>query len=165
MPDSPNPEVPEVPDAANPLVEPLEVRTTSVACLEVEQASFTNPWTREMYAYELRNRDVVPYLRRARGRLPRGGFLRVLAHRGRGPHQQPGHPPACRGQGLGTLADAARADRGPAPRAVRATLEVRASNAGARRFYESMGFAVTATRPRYYTNPTEDALILWRDLA
>ena len=39
------------------------------------------------------------------------------------------------------------------------------SNAGARRFYEQMGFAVTATRPRYYTNPTEDALILWRDLA
>ena len=40
-----------------------------------------------------------------------------------------------------------------------------ASNEGARRFYETMGFAVTATRPRYYTNPTEDALILWRDLA
>ena len=35
----------------------------------------------------------------------------------------------------------------------------------ARRFYEGMGFAVTATRPRYYTNPTEDALILWRELA
>ncbi len=49
--------------------------------------------------------------------------------------------------------------------AVRATLEVRASNQAARRFYEAMGFAVTATRPRYYTDPTEDALILWRELS
>ena len=48
--------------------------------------------------------------------------------------------------------------------AVRATLEVRASNEGARRFYAEMGFTVTATQPQYLTNPAEDALILWRDL-
>ena len=38
------------------------------------------------------------------------------------------------------------------------------SNEAARRFYEGLGFAVTATRPQhYYTNPVEDALILWRE--
>jgi len=32
--------------------------------------------------------------------------------------------------------------------------------------YQRLGFKVTATRQRYYTNPEEDALILWRlDLA
>jgi ribosomal-protein-alanine N-acetyltransferase len=73
--------------------------------------------------------------------------------------------PAYRAKGLGTalmrrvLTEARRLG------AVRATLEVRASNQGARRFYEAMGFAVTATRPRYYSEPTEDALILWRELA
>ena len=46
----------------------------------------------------------------------------------------------------------------------RATLEVRTSNVGARRLYEAMGFNVTATRPKYYSRPVEDALILWRDL-
>ena len=45
----------------------------------------------------------------------------------------------------------------------RATLEVRASNEAARRFYERLGFYVAATRRNYYTNPVEDALILWRD--
>jgi [ribosomal protein S18]-alanine N-acetyltransferase len=41
-----------------------------------------------------------------------------------------------------------------------AHLEVRASNAAALRFYESHGFAVTGRRPRYYSAPTEDALLL-----
>ena len=46
----------------------------------------------------------------------------------------------------------------------RATLEVRASNAAARRLYEAAGFRVTNVRPKYYSRPVEDALILWRDL-
>jgi ribosomal-protein-alanine N-acetyltransferase len=46
----------------------------------------------------------------------------------------------------------------------RATLEVRASNTGARRLYERLGFAVTGTRRNYYTNPVEDAQILWAEL-
>jgi len=45
----------------------------------------------------------------------------------------------------------------------RATLEVRAGNTGARRLYERLGFYVAGTRRNYYTNPVEDALILWRD--
>ena len=45
----------------------------------------------------------------------------------------------------------------------RATLEVRAGNTGARRLYERLGFYTAGTRRNYYTNPVEDALILWRD--
>ena len=45
----------------------------------------------------------------------------------------------------------------------RATLEVRASNTGARRLYERLGFYVAGSRPSYYSSPVEDALILWRD--
>ena len=47
--------------------------------------------------------------------------------------------------------------------ATRATLEVRASNEGARRLYERLGFSVAGVRPNYYSSPVEDALILWRD--
>ena len=43
----------------------------------------------------------------------------------------------------------------------RATLEVRASNEAAIRLYQKLGFRVTASRPRYYTNPEEDGLVLW----
>ena len=45
----------------------------------------------------------------------------------------------------------------------KATLEVRASNQAALLLYERLGFHVTAVRERYYTQPDEDALILWRD--
>jgi ribosomal-protein-alanine N-acetyltransferase len=47
--------------------------------------------------------------------------------------------------------------------ATRATLEVRASNEAARRFYEGLGFRAAAVRKHYYTNPVEDAVILWRE--
>ena len=36
--------------------------------------------------------------------------------------------------------------------------------ARAAQLYERLGFYVAATRRHYYTNPVEDALILWVDL-
>src|SRR2546425_4490531 len=39
-------------------------------------------------------------------------------------------------------------------------LEVRASNASARRLYESLGFGEVARRARYYRRPVEDAVVL-----
>lgn len=44
-------------------------------------------------------------------------------------------------------------------------LEVRQSNAVARRLYESVGFAEVARRPRYYRRPVEDAVVLRAALA
>jgi [ribosomal protein S18]-alanine N-acetyltransferase len=44
-------------------------------------------------------------------------------------------------------------------------LEVRASNLAALRFYERHGFVVAGKRPRYYTAPIEDALLLNLSLA
>ncbi|MGE0446942.1 MAG: ribosomal-protein-alanine N-acetyltransferase RimI, partial [Vicinamibacterales bacterium] len=41
--------------------------------------------------------------------------------------------------------------------------EVRASNEAARRLYERLGFYVAGARKNYYSQPVEDALILWRD--
>ena len=44
----------------------------------------------------------------------------------------------------------------------RLTLEVRASNSGALRLYEGLGFRSAGTRPRYYQDNGEDAVIMWR---
>lgn len=43
-------------------------------------------------------------------------------------------------------------------------LEVRASNAPAITLYEGFGFISVGRRPKYYVNPTEDALILRKEL-
>jgi ribosomal-protein-alanine N-acetyltransferase len=43
------------------------------------------------------------------------------------------------------------------------TLEVRKSNRGAIKMYESFGFICTGLRKGYYRDNGEDALIMWRD--
>jgi len=71
--------------------------------------------------------------------------------------------PELRGQGLGTVLMKRVFEEAATLGAKRATLEVRASNDGARRLYERLGFYVAGTRRGYYSNPVEDALVLWRD--
>ena len=132
----------------------------AVAALEAE--SFSNPWTREMLARELRNSDVARvYVLRS----PDGGVRAFLAcwvifdelH-----INTLAVDPAHRRHGLATtllrfvMADAARGG------AERATLEVRRSNEAALRLYDRLGFIVEGVRRQYYTQPEEDALILWR---
>ena len=41
-------------------------------------------------------------------------------------------------------------------------LEVRKSNTAAQALYRAFGFSPVGTRPRYYQNPTEDALLMAR---
>ena len=43
------------------------------------------------------------------------------------------------------------------------TLEVRVSNTGAIRLYETLGFRARGLRRGYYTDNREDAVIMWRD--
>jgi ribosomal-protein-alanine N-acetyltransferase len=43
------------------------------------------------------------------------------------------------------------------------TLEVRKSNRGALKMYESFGFICTGIRKGYYRDNGEDALIMWKD--
>lgn len=144
-------------------IEPLDGDEDLDGVLAVEEESFTNPWTKEMYAWELQNRSVchIFVVRTPEHRV--AGFcafwlvvdeihINNLAIR-----------PALRGQGIGTQLIRRVFDEAKRLGARRATLEVRRSNEAARRLYERVGFRVTGTRPNYYTNPVEDALILWRD--
>lgn len=145
-------------------VEPFEGDQDLDGVLEVEAESFTNPWTRAMYAWELQNPDVCHIYVVRTGTCRVAGFCAFWLVVDEVHVNNVALRPLYRGRGMGTalmrrvLTEARRLG------AVRATLEVRASNAGAIRFYQEMGFAVTATRPQYYTNPAEDALILWREL-
>ncbi len=72
--------------------------------------------------------------------------------------------PAFRRRGVaGGLLEAALAD-GRSAGIRKVFLEVRVSNAGAIAFYERQGFAPAGRRPRYYSDPAEDALVLARPL-
>jgi len=71
--------------------------------------------------------------------------------------------PQYRGRGMGSAVLRHVLNEARQLGATRATLEVRASNEGARRLYERLGFHLAGVRPNYYSSPVEDALILWRD--
>lgn len=69
--------------------------------------------------------------------------------------------PDHRGRGHATrlLIDLLRA--GAAVGAVAATLEVRAADRATHRVYARLGFAPAGVRARYYSDPTDDAVIMW----
>lgn len=69
-----------------------------------------------------------------------------------------------RRQGVASQLLAAAVEASRAAGAKRAFLEVRESNAGAIAFYQRHAFALAGRRPRYYSNPPEDALVLRRSL-
>ena len=131
--------------------------------LFVESESFTNPWTREMYAWELQNRAVCHILVVRTQERPVVGFCAFWLVVDEIHINNVAILPALRGQGIGTALMNRVFEEAKRLGARRATLEVRASNDGARRLYERLGFDVAGTRRHYYTNPVEDALILWRD--
>lgn len=143
---------------------PMVIERDLDGILAVDQASFTNPWTREMFEWEAAHSDV------ARVYVVRAGGAGVIAYCAGWIVFDELHInnlavlPAWRRRGVGralleaVLAEARRLG------AVRATLEVRASNQAARALYERAGFRPAGLRRGYYTNPVEDALILWCDL-
>jgi ribosomal-protein-alanine N-acetyltransferase len=133
----------------------------AIVSLEVE--SFTNPWSRDTLVWELQNSDVtqVFVLRDERDAVVAFCVCWVIFDE---LHINTlAVAPVARRGGRATfllrlvMAEAARAG------ATKATLEVRASNQAALGLYDRLGFRVAAQRPRYYTRPEEDALILWRD--
>ena len=131
--------------------------------LEIETASFTSPWTREMYLAELENRNVSYCFLASFDNGPAIGFCsfwRVLDEL----HiNNLAVLPDFRHRGVGAELLAFVLNEGARLGALRATLEVRRSNTPALMLYERYGFTVAGIRRDYYSNPQEDALILWKD--
>ena len=144
-------------------IEPIASPSDIEDVLVIEDASFTNPWSREMYLSELQNTGVS-FLFLARD--PTGhaigfcSFWRVLDEL----HiNNLAVLPEFRRAGVGSALLTRALEEGLARGARRATLEVRRSNAAARQLYERFGFTVAGVREDYYTHPDEDALVLWRE--
>lgn len=131
--------------------------------LEVERASFSNPWSRQMFVWEMQNAGVsyAYVLRTPEWRV--AGFCTVWLVLDEVHINNIAIRPECRGQGAGRILLTVVLRTGAAHGATRATLEVRRSNTAALKLYEGMGFRIGGTRRSYYTSPVEDALILWLD--
>ena len=136
-----------------------------VRLLRIEEESFSGPWTRKMFEVELEG-NPFSYLFAARsiydGEASGGivGYVCFWVVFNEVRVMTLAVEPSVRRQGIASELVQFMLTFGRAQGAVRAILEVRASNLAARGLYEQMGFRQTAVRTKYYANPTEDAILM-----
>ena len=133
------------------------------AVLVVEEASFSNPWSREMYLAELENKGIsfCFVAKDEHGRV--AGFCSFWHVLDELHINNLAVLPEFRRAGIAASLLKRVLKEGAALGARRATLEVRRSNDPARLLYERFGFSIASVRRAYYTKPVEDALVLWRE--
>ncbi len=129
---------------------------------EIERASYPTPWSRSMFAAELRKPSSIAlgaYLEE--GELV--GYAFVSRYVDAWHVMNVAVAPAFRRRGIAsTLLERLFEVTASDPRRGY-TLEVRVTNAEAIRLYERLGFESRGIRRGYYTDNREDALIMWRE--
>ena len=137
--------------------------------LQIEEACFSSPWTRKMLEAELSGNPFAHFLLAKRVPSGKVGSVSIIGYicfwvvfeevrlMNLVVIESMRHKGIARALVLQALAV------GQAQTAMRAVLEVRASNHAAHALYRSLGFRDVSTRPTYYTNPIEDALLMGLD--
>lgn len=129
------------------------------AAAELEKENFTTPWSAQAFLEELANENAVYLTAFAEDCLV--GVCGMIISYDEADIMNVSVRQNWRRQGIAEqmLEQLLAIGR---ERGVKAfTLEVRKSNDAAIRLYEKAGFVYEGVRPRFYTNPTEDAAIYW----
>jgi ribosomal-protein-alanine N-acetyltransferase len=136
-------------------------RADAAAITEIEILCFSPPWSFEDILYEIEENSLARYIVCEED-------SRVVSYAGLWVILNEGHimnvavHPDFRGQGRGAAMLGSLIERTVLESGVTDfTLEVRASNDAAVRLYERAGFRKEGRRPGYYSDPAEDALIMW----
>ena len=130
----------------------------------IDQVSFTLPWPKSAYYYEL-NENPNSFLFVAEEQQPGGeasvvGLVVVWMILDEAHIATIAVHPDFRGQGTGGRLLVAALVEAIRRRASLATLEVRAGNLVAQQLYRRFHFETAGSRPRYYRDNYEDALIM-----
>ena len=130
--------------------------------VEIENKTFSVPWTEESFVKELSNNCAHYIVLKLDERLiGYGGFWKILdeAH-----ITNVAIKKEYQGVGYGKKLIRKLIDEARMLKIQRMTLEVRESNIRAIKAYKQFGFIIEGKRRRYYTNPIEDAMLMWLSL-
>jgi [ribosomal protein S18]-alanine N-acetyltransferase len=144
-------------------VQPIAIEPMRSADLEevlaIERASFSMPWSRGAFLYELeQNRVARCYVVREDGRLI--GYICLWEVADEVHITNVAVHPDLRRRGVGRSLLSAVLDDARQRKLRLVVLEVRPSNAEALGLYESFGFRVVGRRRGYYYDTGEDALVM-----
>ncbi len=130
--------------------------------LAIEQASFTMPWSRNLFLSEFRSPLVSTLLVALKDTPIRTviGFIVYWLVADEVHILNLASLPAYQRRGMATQLVLAALRRAYTRGAKSAFLEVRASNAAARKLYGGLGFTGTSIRRDYYDSPVEDAVVM-----
>jgi len=127
--------------------------------IAIERRSFTTPWSLAMFVLELSKPSGLCLAATGEdGRLL--GYLILSRYDTTWHLMNIAVDPSQRRRGIGHALLEQMIDRGGPEEQY--TLEVRTSNTPAIALYERFGFLPAGTRPRYYRDTGEDAVIMWR---
>jgi ribosomal-protein-alanine N-acetyltransferase len=128
--------------------------------IAIERRAFPTPWSLAMFVLELSKPAGVCLAALEDGGDRVAGYLICSRYADVWHLMNLAVDPPLRRRGLArALLEAMLEKAGPAEPY---TLEVRTSNGPAIALYESFGFRFAGTRPRYYHDTGEDAVIMWR---
>jgi ribosomal-protein-alanine N-acetyltransferase len=141
-------------------VERIRAASDLDAVLEIEEASFNNPTTRDWYERELDRPEVCFIYVLRTPESPTAAFCAFWRVADQAHINNLAVRPELRQRGLGSQLLRAVIAEAQKLGAATVTLEVRRSNVAAQRLYLRAGFQEEAVRKSYYTQPVEDALVL-----
>lgn len=128
--------------------------------VQLEQVCFSQPWSYKLLESGIYCDYDVYYVWEQEDKILGYANLRFLA--GEGEIQRIAVFPEYRRLGIARKLMDAMEGYTKEHQGIAISLEVRASNESAKNLYKSYGFEIEAVRKGYYSNPTEDALIMWK---
>lgn len=144
--------------------EPLEIARMVAAdvpdVVRIERASFVTTWPADAFYNELTTNKMAHYfVGRVNGTIVAYGGIWVIFEDSHvttiavDPHH--------RGRGYGEVLLLHLIEEAIERNAAWMTLEVRESNVGAQQLYRKYGFTTVTTRKGYYSDNSENALVMW----
>lgn len=133
-----------------------------VGICEVENRSFSIPWSRKAFESELENENAVYRVALSGGKvIGYAGLWKVIDE---GDITNIAVLPEFRRMGAASSLMGALIDFCKSAGLIKLTLEVRRSNSAAIQLYKKYGFKETGFRKQYYADNREDALIMALDI-